>query len=211
MDEAIKLPVQMDTLTEILQERLLEMTNQIDRREQELIEKLRQTEDCSHKRERKTMLERQGHRMYIEKTMKRLQDWEENLLQREQMLERSTTLAQTQYERYTRKYEELQQQAERKITAWHEVAQTTMKEKLDVLTKQQAEKIEDFATNQEQQLVSLLDGYEEHARGIQAKLLARFHADLTQTHKEVQDVNRHKEAIPPDEEEDTTELILESP
>ena len=99
MDEAIKLPVQMDTLTEILQERLLEMTNQIDRREQELIEKIRQTEDRSHKRERKTMMERQGHRMYIEKTMKRLEDWEENLLQREQMLARSTTMAQTQYNR----------------------------------------------------------------------------------------------------------------
>lgn len=75
----------------------------------------------------------------------------------------------TQYERYANKYVEWQQQAERTITAWYEIAQTALKDKLDTEIHKQPEKIEGFATNREQQLVSLLDGYEEHARGIQAK------------------------------------------
>ena len=41
MEEPLNLPVQLDTLTEILQERLQEMTNQIDRRaEQKLLDKI---------------------------------------------------------------------------------------------------------------------------------------------------------------------------
>lgn len=82
-EDAMHLPVQMDTITEILQERLLEMTATIDRREQNLIDKIQTTEDRLHKSERKTSVERQHHRQYTEKTIKRLEDWEETLLQRE--------------------------------------------------------------------------------------------------------------------------------
>ena len=64
------------------------------------------------------MTERQQHRQYIEKTMKHLEDWEENLLKREQSFDRNKLHMQTQYERYTRKYDELQVQAERATTAW---------------------------------------------------------------------------------------------
>ena len=74
MDEALYLPVQLDTLTEILQERLLAMTNQINRREQQQTDKLQQTEARLHKSERKTAAERQSHRQYIDKTIKRLED-----------------------------------------------------------------------------------------------------------------------------------------
>ena len=109
-----------------------------------------------------------------------------------------------QYERYTNQYIEWQQQAERTITAWHEVAQTMLKEKLDEEILQHAETIADFATNQEQQLVNLLDGYKEHARGIQAKLLARFHADLTQTYQEVTISDRQKEPITVDDDDPST-------
>jgi hypothetical protein len=47
----------------------------------------------------------------------------------------------------------------------------------------------------------LLDGYEEHARGIQAKLLARLHADLAQQCNAVQNTECQKEAISMDEDE----------
>ena len=201
MDDALHLPVQLDTLTEILQERLAEMTNKIDRREQQLTDKLQQPEARMHKSERKTAAERQSHRHYIDKTIKRLEDWEENLLQREHTFERNSSMLKVQYERYTNQYAEWQQQAERTITAWHEVAQTTLKENLDKEIQQHMDTIADFATNQEQQLVSLLDGYEEHARGIQAKLLARFHADLSQTYKEVTTSARQQEPIPVDDDD----------
>ena len=87
--------------------------------------------------------------------MKRLEEWEENLLLREQTFERHSSNMHAQYERYTRKYEDLQQQAERAITAWQEVTQATLKEKIDLQLKEQTQKIADFATNQEQQLMSL--------------------------------------------------------
>ena len=61
-----------------------------------------------------------------------------------------------------------------------QVAQTTLKEKLETKIQKHTKKIADFATDQEQPLVSLRDGYEEHARGMQVKLLARFHVDLAQ-------------------------------
>ena len=200
-EHVLQLPVQMDTLTKILQERLEEMTAQIDRREQQLIEKLKNAEDRLHKNERKASTERQHHRNYLNQTMKRLEDWEENLRQREQMIERNRKMLHTQYERYTNQYTEWQTQAERAITAWHEVAQTTLKETLDDTIQQQTAKIDDFATDQEQKLMSLLDGYEEHARGIQAKLLARFHADMTQKYTEVHTMERQQAAIPLDEDE----------
>ena len=117
------------------------------------------------------MTERQNHRQYIEKTMKHLEDWEEYLLQREQTFERNRSNMQVQYDRYT-KYQELQKQAERSITAgpWQEVAQTTL-------------------------LISLLDGYEEHAQGIQAKLLTRLHSDTKQVCQKQQVKNRQNKAI----------------
>ena len=68
----------MDTLTEILLECLVEMTNHIDNKEQQLIEKLQATEVRMQKMERKTLVERQKHRQYIDKTIKRLEDWEES-------------------------------------------------------------------------------------------------------------------------------------
>ena len=68
----------MDTLTEILRECLVEMTNHIDNKEQQLIEKLQATEARMQKMERKTLVERQKHRQYIDKTIKRLEDWEES-------------------------------------------------------------------------------------------------------------------------------------
>ena len=201
-DPALQLPVQLDTLTEIIQEQLVEMTDQIDRREQQLINKIRNAEDRLHKNERKASTERQHHRNYIlDQTMKRLDDWEENLLQREQTIERNRKMLQTQYERYTNQYTEWQQQAERAITAWHEVAQTTLKETLDETIQQQTAKIDDFAIDQVQKLVSLLDGYEEHARGIQAKLLDRFHADNTLKYTEARTMDRQQDAIPLDEDE----------
>ena len=150
MEEPLNFPVQLDTLTEILQERLQEMTNTIDRREKQLLDKIQSSEDRLHKSERKTMTERQHHRQYIEKTMKRLEDWEENLLQREQTFERHQSNMQGQYERYTSKYDESQRQVERSITAWQEVAQTTLKEKIDAQIREQTVKIEEFATDQEQ-------------------------------------------------------------
>jgi hypothetical protein len=174
MEEALHLPVQLDTLTEILQERLLEMTNQIDRREQQLTEKLQQTEARLHKSERKTAAERQSHRQYIDKTIKQLEDWDENLLQREQTFERNSSMLKVQYERYTTKYIEWQQQAERIITAWHEVAQTTLKENSDKEIQQHTETIADFATNQEQQLVSCA-WYSSKTPG---KVSCRFDTDL---------------------------------
>ena len=77
-----------------------------------------------------------------------------------------------------------------------------MREKLEDIIKEQTEKIDDFATNQEQKLVSLLNGYEEHARGLQAKLLTIFHTDLTATYKDTARTERHNnQAIPVDEEE----------
>ena len=164
MEDHLNLPVQVDTVTEMLQERLFEMTNTIDRREQQLLARLRTSEERLYKKERKMMTERQQHQQYIEKTMKRLEDWEENLLKREQSFDRNKSNMQTQYERYTRKYDELQLQAERATTAWQEIAQTALKEKLDIQIREQTEKIEEFATDQEQKLISLLDGYEEHAR-----------------------------------------------
>ena len=60
-------------------------------------------EDQMHRMERKTMTERQKHCQYIEKTMKRLENWEENLLQREQTMDRNKSNLQTQYDQYTRK------------------------------------------------------------------------------------------------------------
>ena len=155
MDEHPNIPVQLDTLTEILQERLHEMTNHIERREQQLVDKIHSAEDHLYKKERKTATERHNHRQYIERTMKRLEEWEENLLLREQTFERHSSNMHAQYERYTRKYEDLQQQAERAITAWQEVTQATLKEKIDLQLKEQTQKIADFATNQEQQLMSL--------------------------------------------------------
>jgi hypothetical protein len=143
--------------------------------------------------------------------MKRLEDWEENLLQREQTFERNSSTMRTQYERYTNKYVEWQQQAEHTITAWHEVAQTKLKEKLDAEIHKQTEKIEDFATNQEQQLVSLLDGYEEHARGIQAKLLARFHADLTQQYRDAKNMAGQNETIPVDDDDPPSTVPTPAP
>jgi hypothetical protein len=201
MDEQLNLPVQVDTVTEILQERLQEMTNNIDRREQQLLAKLQTTEDRMHRMDRKTTTERQNHRQYIEKTLKRLEEWEENLLQREQTMDRNKSNLQAQYDRYTRKYDELQQQTERAITAWQEIAQTTLKEKIDNQIREQTTKIEEFATDQEQKLISLLDGYEEHARGIQAKLLTRLHTDIKQTYTETRDECRQNDAIPVDEED----------
>ena len=74
MDEhALNLPVQLDTVTEILLERLLEMTVQLDRREKQLIDKIKNSEDGLHKTERKSA-ERQNHRQYIDQTMKRLEN-----------------------------------------------------------------------------------------------------------------------------------------
>jgi hypothetical protein len=88
MDEQpLHLPVQMDTLTEFLQERLVEMTNHIDHKELQLTEKLQATEARMQKMERKSVVERQTHRQYMDKMIKRLEDWEENLLQREQRME----------------------------------------------------------------------------------------------------------------------------
>jgi hypothetical protein len=200
-EQALQLPVPMDTLTEILQERLEEMTAKIDRREQQLIDELRNAEERLHKNERKASTERQHHRNYIDQTMKRLEDWEENLLQREQTIERNRKTLHAQYDRYTNQYTEWQQQATRAITAWHEVAQTTLKETLDATIQQQTVKINDFATDQEQKLVSLLDGYEEHARGIQAKLLARFHADTIQKYTDARNMDRQQDAIPLDDDE----------
>jgi DNA integrity scanning protein DisA with diadenylate cyclase activity len=106
MGDALHLPLQMETLTEILQECLLEMTAKIDRRKRQLIDKIQTSEDRLHKSERKTSVERQHHRQYIDKTMRHLEDWEENLLQREQMLEQNQTMMRTQYKRYTGKYVE---------------------------------------------------------------------------------------------------------
>ena len=117
----------------------------------------------------------------------------------------------TQYERYTGKYVEWQKQAERTITAWHEVAQATIKEKVDQEVKKHTTTIEDFATNQEEPLVSLLDGYEEHARSIQAKLLARFHANLTQTYAEVTAMSSQKQATPLADEETPSAIPTTSP
>jgi hypothetical protein len=201
MGDHIRLPVQVDTVTEILQERLNEMTNQIEKREQKLIDKIQNTEDRLQKNERKAMQERQNHRNYLEKTMKRLEDWEENLLQREQTIQRQTMTMKTQCDKYSRRFDDIQHQAEKAINAWQEVMQTKMKEKVEAHAKEQMEKIEDFATNHEQQLMSLLDGYEEHARGIQAKLLTRLHADTNQTYKDRQSAQRRNTAIPVDEED----------
>jgi hypothetical protein len=171
-------------------------------KEQQLIEKLQATEARMQKMERKMLVDRQNHHHYINKTMKCLEDWEENLLHREQAYERHTSTVHSQLERYTRKYSELQTQTEKAITAWQEVAQTTLKKKIEEQLRQQTEKIEDFATNHEKQLMSLLDGYdEEHARGIQAKLLARLHKETTQQYKEVQTEHRQQEAIPMDDED----------
>ena len=102
----------------------------------------------------------------------------------------------------------MQEQAEKAISAWQEVAQTTLKEKIDEQIRLQTERIEDFATNHEQQLTSLLDGYEEHARCIQAKLLSRLHLDITQKYKEVKNDARQQEAIVPvdDNEGSTVQL-----
>ena len=141
MDKPLNFPVQLDTLTEILQDRLQEMSNTIDRREQQLLDKIQHSEDRLHRNERKTMTERQNHRQYIEKTMKHLEEWEENLLQREQTFERHQSNVQGQYVRYTRKYEELQTHAERSITAWQEVAQTTLKDKIDAQIREQTENL----------------------------------------------------------------------
>ena len=201
MDEPLHLPVQMDTLTEILQDRLVEMTNHIDNKERQLIEKLQATEARMQKMERKTLVERQNHRQFIDKTMKRLEDWEENLLHHEQAYARHTSTAQIQLERYTRQYSELQTQTEKAITAWQEIAQTTLKEKIEDQLRKQTEKIDDFATSHGQQLMNLLDGYEEHARGIQAKLLSRLHMETKQKYKEAQSEERQQDAIPMDEDE----------
>jgi hypothetical protein len=67
MEEGLNLPVQLDIMTEILQERLLEMTAHIDKREQQLLQKIQTTEDRLHKSERKSATERQSHRQYIDK------------------------------------------------------------------------------------------------------------------------------------------------
>jgi hypothetical protein len=72
------------------------------------------------------------------------------------------------------------------------VAQTTLKEKINKKIRLQTERIEDFATNHEQQLTSLLDGYEEHARGIQSKLLSRLHLDTTQKYREENNAARQE-------------------
>ena len=95
----------------------------------------------------------------------------------------------------------MQIQTEKAITAWQEVAQTTLKEKIEDQLRTQTEKIEDFTTNHEQQLMSLLDGYEEHARGIQAKLLSHLHMETKQKYKEAQSEERQQDAIPMDEDE----------
>ena len=176
------------------------MTNHIDRREQQLLAKLQTTEDQIHRMDRKTTTERQNHRQYIEKTLKGLEDWEENLLQREQTMDRNKSNPQAQYDRYTRKYDILQQQTERAITAWQEIAQTTLKEKIDIKIREQTVKIKDFAMDQEQKLISHLDGYEEDAGGIQAKLLTRLHTDIKQTYTETQEECRQNDAIPVDED-----------
>ena len=136
MDEHPHISMQLDRSTEILQERLHEMANHIECREQQLIDKIQSTEDHLQKKERKAATERHNHRQYIERTMKRLEEWEENLLQREQTFERHSLNMHAQYERYTRKYEDLQQQAERAITAWQEVTQVTLKEKIDLQLKE---------------------------------------------------------------------------
>ena len=104
------------------------MTNHIENKEQQLIGKLQATEARMQKMERKTLVDRQNHRHYIDKMMKRLEDWEENLLHREQTYERHTSTVHSQLERHTRKYSELQTQTEKAITAWQEVAQTTLSE-----------------------------------------------------------------------------------
>ena len=67
MDEQLHIPVQMDTVTEILQECLGEMMNHIDNKERQLTEKLQATEARVQKMDRKTVVERQNHRQYIDK------------------------------------------------------------------------------------------------------------------------------------------------
>jgi hypothetical protein len=54
------------------------------------------------------------------------------------------------------------------------------------------------------------NNYEEHARGIQAKLLTRLHADTNQRYKDSQTEKRQQEAIPVDED-DTTVQIADPP
>jgi hypothetical protein len=109
-------------------------------------------DDRMQKKERKATTDRNNHRQYIDKAITRLEDWEENLLQREQTFECHTSTMENQYARYSRKYGDLQQQTEKAITAWHEVAQASPTDKIDAETKAQVEKIEDFATNHEKQL-----------------------------------------------------------
>ena len=68
MEDHLNLPVQVDTVTEILQERILEMTNTIDRREQQVIAKLQMSEERLYKKERKNAPPKASRWINVDKT-----------------------------------------------------------------------------------------------------------------------------------------------
>ena len=193
----------IDTVHDILNDRVRLALLEIDRREAVFVSNAKQFEAT----QRQLAQQQSDDRLKILQKMvqqeKLLKRWTVSLVEREDTLDDLETSAHNAHAEFQRQAaDDTMDQGQQTLRAWADVQVEKLKDTL--LDNETAHKtrLKDYCTDQLQQLESTLDGWTEHARGIHQRLIVRFRSkNLKKTFAEV---NQEQE-----EHHVTTEIRVE--
>ena len=112
----------------------------------------------------------------------RMHAWETSLERRETQFAYNMTTVATVFTNEKERHDEYTRQAQLSIKAWTDISIATLKKELDSEMEAQKTRILVYCEDQIQITESHLEGYAEHARGTQAKLLVRLRSDILETY-----------------------------
>ena len=192
--------IQIDTFTEILQDRIVEALSRIDTREAMSLQRIR-TEMVTLQQFETTWQETQKRAEDIQQQQKVVMAEREKKLQHDEHQLSQTRLAIQEAERQVQeRFTEGQHQMEPALQSWMEVATTKFKDDLEGCRLEYQDQTQDFCTDHMQQLEAYLDGYHTSARVVQAELLVRLRNDVARAYEEArqqQEEHLSVKATPP--------------
>ena len=195
--------IQIDTFSEILQDRVSEVLSRIEQSETTSLQRITAQMAILQNWEADWQEEQKRAEAGYQAHEDRMTTREKNLKTDETMLLRMHTEIQESLSLANIRFQETKHQMELSFTSWADIARQKFKDDLDGYRSAYQDRTKDFCTDQMQQLEAYLDGYHANARVIQADLLIRLRDDVATAYDEAR--QQHTEyvrtrAIPPDDD-----------